>query len=176
MKAKLKDGTELEILDSPANIPVKSLLRYVNEMIAEDTWLHMRKKVIMKEEIAWKKSMVSGIRKGDIAMTIAVANGKVAGNCWAHREGPGRVRKNMGMGVAISKKFRGIGLGELLFKMTIAKARKEMEAKNIFLTVAEPNKAARKLYEKVGFRKIARFPDWIERDGKYYAQLWMVLK
>jgi RimJ/RimL family protein N-acetyltransferase len=176
LKAKFKDGTEVEILNSPKRIPVKSLLDYINGMIAENAWISKRKKVTMKEEAAWKKNTVSGIRKGDIVMSIAVADGGVAGNCWAHREGPGRISRNIVLGIAISKNFRGKGLGELLMRRTIAKSKKKFNPRNIFLTVAEPNKAARKLYEKVGFRKIARFPDWVENKGKYYALLWMVLK
>ncbi len=176
MKVKLKDGTEVELLDSPEKVPVKSLLEYINGMISENAWISKRRKVTLKEEIAWKKSTVSGIRKGDIVMSTAIADREVAGNCWAHREGPGRIKRNIVMGVAISKNFRKKGLGELLLRRIVAKAKEKFRPKNIFLTVAEPNTAARKLYEKVGFRKIARFPEWVENKGKYYALLWMVLK
>jgi ribosomal protein S18 acetylase RimI-like enzyme len=175
MKAKLKDGTEVEILDSPEKIHVREYLEYINAMMEEGAWLTHKRKSTMKEEKFWKRDVISKIKRGRMIYLVAVRGGKVAGASSAEK-GIGRNENNVCIGIAISGKFRGKGLGELLMRRAIAVAREKFRPKNIFLTVAEPNKAALKLYEKVGFRKIARFPDWIEKDGKYYAQLWMVLK
>jgi len=175
MKAKLKDGTEVEILDSPERIHVREYLEYINAMIEEGAWLTHKKKSTMGEEKFWKRDVVSKIRRGRLIYRVAVKGGKIAGASSAEK-GIGRNENNVSIGIAISGKFRGKGLGELLLRSAIAGAKEKFRPRNIFLTVAEPNKAARKLYGKVGFREVARFPDWIEDKGKYYAQLWMVLK
>lgn len=175
LKAKLKDGTEVELLDGPENIPVREYLEYINAMMEEGAWLTHKRKSTMREEKLWKGDVVSKIKRGRMIYRVAVKDGKVAGASSAEK-GIGRNENNVSVGIAISGKFRGKGLGELLMRSAIAGAKEKFRPKNIFLTVAEPNKAALKLYGKLGFRKIARFPDWIEKDGKYYAQLWMVLK
>lgn len=175
MKYNLKDGTEIEILDSPATIPVIEFQRYINSLIGEGSWVLLTEKVTLKEEKKWKKGLLSNIRKGKSAYTLAVYNGKVAGMSDATRQ-IGRNKGNVVIGLGVTKRFRRKGLGEYLLKSAIKKAKKKFNPKNIYLTVAEPNKPARELYEKVGFRKVARFPDWIENKGKYHAELLMVLK
>lgn len=175
LKAKLKDGTAVELLDSPEKIPVHEYLEYINAMIEEGAWLTHKRKSTMKEEKFWKRDVASKIKRGRMVYRVAVKDGKVAGASSAEK-GIGRNENNVCIGIAISGKFRGKGLGELLLRRVIAGAKEKFRPRNIFLTVAEPNKAARKLYGKVGFREAARFPDWIEDKGKYYAQLWMVLK
>jgi len=175
LKKKLKHGLEVEILDSPARIPVEALQKFINRLIAEEAWILRTNKVSLNEEKLWKKEKITAIRKGQVVFTAALHANEVAGMCEARKQ-TGRDGKNVGMAIGVSNKFRRKGLGEFLLLKTVEKARKKFKPNNIFLTVAEPNKGARKLYAKVGFRKIARFPDWIENNGKYYAQLWMVLK
>ncbi len=175
MKAKLKDGTEIEIMDSIKDVPLHECLRHINSAVEEGAWIIYTKKMTIKEERAWKKSCLADEKKGLMVKTVALRDGRIAGSSEGRKQ-PGRNHGNVAIGIMVTKEFRGKGLGELLLKRTIAKAKKKFRPKNIFLSVAEPNKAAMKLYEKVGFREIARFPDWIEKDGKYYAQLWMVLK
>ena len=175
MKAKLRDGTEIEILDSIEKIPVSECLRHINSLIGEGAWILYTKKMTMKEERAWKKNCLADEKKGLMIRTVALKDGRIAGSSEGRKQG-GRNRGNVAIGIAVSKEFRGRGLGEFLLRRTIAKSKRKFLPKNIFLSVAEPNKAARKLYRKVGFREIARFPDWIEKGGKYYAQVWMVLK
>lgn len=83
---------------------------------------------------------------------------------------------NVVMDVAVAKDFRRAGLGEFLMKKTIAEAKKKLKPKNLYLNVAKPNKPARKLYEKVGFRKFAVFLDWMKYKEKYHDVIWMLLK
>ena len=175
MRYKLKDGLEVKILYSPRKIPVKMLQKFINGLIAEGAWILRTEKVTLEEEKGWKKAKLSDLRKNKAIFTIAVCRKEIAGMCEGRKE-DGRERANVGIGISVSKKFRRKGLGEFLLKTTIERARKKFDPKNIFLSVAEPNNAARRLYAKVGFKKIARFPNWIEHRGKYYAKLWMVLK
>jgi len=175
MKHRLEDGLEVKILDTPNNVPVVELQKFINGLITEEAWVLRTKKVSLDEEKLWKKEKVAAIRKGQIVFTIAIHGKEVAGLCEARIQS-GRERKNVCMAVGVSTKFRRKGLGEFLLRTSIEKARKKFKPNNIFLTVAEPNLGARKLYAKVGFRKIAKFPDWLENNGKYHNQLWLVLK
>ena len=64
----------------------------------------------------------------------------------------------------ISEKFRRQGLGEKLLRTSINDAKIFLEKDNytlrkVLLTTAQDNKPARKLYEKIGFRKSAVLKD-----------------
>lgn len=175
MKHTLRDGRAVEIVLFGPRIPAKRLMDYINGIIEEDGWIHLTKKQSLKEEEAWKKSVVAGIRRGEQLHFAALYGKRVVGSCHARREA-GRAEDNIMLGIAVSKDFRREGLGEFLMKHTIAQAKGRWKPKNICLNLAAPNKRARKLYEKLGFVEFARFPKWVKRRGKYYDFAWMLLK
>ena len=123
----------------------------------------------------WKKNTLAGIRKGEQMYFAALHGKRIVGSCSA-RKGVGRDEDNVVIGIAISKDFRREGLGEFLVQHTIAKAKNKWDPKNIHLNVGAPNKGARRLYTKLGFVEMARFPKWIKKKGKYHDIIWMVLK
>lgn len=63
------------------------------------------------------------------------------------------------VGLWISKSLRNQGLGEKLLKKVIDEI-KNSGIKNVELTVQEDNKAARKLYQKVGFKLMHRIENF----------------
>jgi len=60
--------------------------------------------------------------------------------------------------IGVHPDFRGVGIADALLQLM----EKEISVKKIFLEVAENNTAARKLYERNGYKQIAIRP-------KYYA-------
>ena len=76
--------------------------------------------------------------------------------------------------IAIAKEFRGIGLGEALLSENIRLAKK-MRPKTLYLTVMAPNKRARALYRKLGFREFAIFPKWAKYGNRYVDKIFMKL-
>ena len=175
MKHKLKDGRVVEIVSLSAKIPTRWLLDYINGIIEEDVWLGHTKKFSMKQQEEWKKNTLKAMRKGEQLYFAALYGKRILGSCSAGR-GTGRDEDNVMLGIAVSKDFRREGLGEFLMKHAIARAKSKWKPKNIYLNLAAPNKGARKLYGKLGFVEIARFPKWVKRRGKYYDFVWMILR
>lgn len=175
MKHKLKDRRVVEIVPLSAKVPAKWLMDYINGIIEEDGWIHLTKRQGLKEEEAWKKNTLAGIKKGEQLHFAALYGERVVGSCHARREA-GRNKDNIMLGIAVSRDFRREGLGEFLMKHTISKAKRKWKPKNIYLNLAAPNKRAMRLYEKIGFVEFARFPNWVKRRGKYYDFSWMLLK
>ena len=67
-------------------------------------------------------------------------------------------------------------MGQAMLNALILRAKKAFKPKNIWLYAYAANRPAIKLYEKVGFRKIAVLPNWFFRYGRYIDKVEMLLK
>ena len=175
MRHKLKDGRVVQIVWLSPKVPAKALQKYINDIIEEDVWIHYTKKFSLKEQEEWKKNTLGAIKKNQQMYLAAIYGNEVVGSCSAIR-GVGRGEGNVKLGLAVSKAFRREGLGEFLMRETISQIKKKWNPKNTYLDVAGPNKAAQKLYTKLGFVEFARFPKWVKRHGEYHDFVWMILK
>ena len=80
-----------------------------------------------------------------------------------------------GIGVAILKEYRGLGIGNKMMEVLIKLGRK-MGFKFLRLTVFASNKVAINLYKKFGFKKVARIPKELLYKGKYVDDIIMMKK
>jgi len=172
MKHKLKDGRVVDIVLLSSKIPVKRLLEYINSFVEEDAMLTYDKPLTLKQEKEWVEGTLKGIKNKEQLYYCALFEGEVVAGCTA-RQGLGRERGNVVLGIAVKKGFRRSGLGGFLMGHTISQSRKWLNPKNIYLSVAAPNKPAQALYGKLGFREMARFPKWMKHKGKYHDVIWM---
>ncbi|MFH1222343.1 MAG: GNAT family N-acetyltransferase [Candidatus Micrarchaeota archaeon] len=175
MKFKLKDGRVVDVILLNAGISVKALQSYINEIIAEKAYIMMNKKATYSEEKKWKQDSLAGMKKGQKIHLIALSGKRVIASFGANR-GMWNESCNVSIGASVAKDFRHGGLGEFMLRTLVKKAKQKFKPKNVYLSVLGPNKPARRLYEKVGFRKMAVFPKWIKHEGKYIDEIWMRLK
>lgn len=175
MKIKLKDGKTVEMVPLSRKITVRMLLNYINDLTDENLYLSHDKKYTYKQEKEWFENTLKNMKKGIHIHHIVLCNRRIIGSATAS-QGTGRERNNVGLGVAISKEFRRVGLGEKLLKFIIKKAKKKWKPKNIFLSVASENKPAYNLYKKIGFKEFSRFPKWIKYKNRYVDQIFLLYK
>jgi RimJ/RimL family protein N-acetyltransferase len=173
-KVKLKDGRIAVIDFLKESDSAEELRKFINSIIAEDAFLIYNRKTTMKEEKEWKKNELKKFRERTGFLLIAKINRKIVGSSGAGK-GPHRAKGNVELGIAISKEGRGIGLGEVLLRTNIRITKKFLTPKNIYLTAFELNKPALSLYKKLGFKEIAKLPEWLEHGGKYCDQIVMKL-
>lgn len=173
-KVKLRNGKSVTISYLSRKDSVREILRYINRFVAEGSHLGFDKKFTLKEESRWKKDKLALMKKGDAFVIIARIDGRIASIAEARR-GNFKERNNVGCGIGVTKECRRLGLGEIMLRRLIIIAKKKMKPKNIYLTVDEPNRPARLLYKKLGFREIARFRGWVLHKGKYIDKLFMKL-
>lgn len=79
------------------------------------------------------------------------------------------------LGVALRKHWRGKGLGWILMKELIVVVEQRWHPLHIYLHVVSSNTKARALYKSLGFRMIARLPQWFEYNGKYLDEYILIL-
>ena len=175
-KIKLRDGRIATIGFLSEKDGVRELQRFINGLVKESTYLLYDRRMTLKEEKEWKRKNLAAFRKRDGYALVARVDGKLAGTSNAHRE-KFKARDNITLAIAIAKRYRGIGLGEALLRLNIKTAKRFFRPKprSIYLSVFGPNKAARSLYRKLGFREFAVFPGWFLHRGKYEDQVFMKL-
>ena len=81
-----------------------------------------------------------------------------------------------GLGIAILKDYRGIGLGKYLLGeiLELAKEKLKPKPKIIKLSVVSVNKVAISLYKKMDFKEIARIPKQFKYKKKIYDEIIML--
>lgn len=78
--------------------------------------------------------------------------------------------------VSVAPAARGQGIGERLVRAATEHARAWPGITSLHLTVMDTQTAARRLYERCGFRVWGTQPDAVRRDGQVHAEHWMVLE
>jgi RimJ/RimL family protein N-acetyltransferase len=170
----LADGRTATVSFLAAKDDVGELRGFINAFVDEKAYILADRKFTLKQEAAWKQDTLASQRKGGKYVLVARIGGKIAGTTEGRRE-PFKARSNVTLGLAIAKPYRRIGLGEALLRLNIETAKKMMKPKTIWLSILAPNKPARALYHKVGFREFAVFPKWLLHDGKYVDHVFMRL-
>ena len=156
----------LEIRPPRKTDPAETYLDFIRDLIAEGAFILVDRKPTLKEEREWLGGRLKGIRSGKQIFLTAWDGDRYVGGCEARRD-LWKESGNVSMGLAVSKAYRGRGLGEKLLRETILLARRKFRPKNIYLRVFSDNKVAKSLYRKVGFRKMAHFPAWTLHKGRY---------
>ncbi|MBI5226965.1 GNAT family N-acetyltransferase [Candidatus Micrarchaeota archaeon] len=171
---KLKDGRTATIDFLKPNDSAKELMNFINAFVDEGANLSYDRKFTLKEENEWKKNHLKGFLKNESFCIIAKVDGKIAGTSDSTRK-LFKLKDNVVIGLAIGKKYRGIGLGEILLRKNIEISRTKLNPKNLYLTVFTTNKPAIKLYRKLGLKEFARLPKWVLQKGKYVDEIYMKL-
>jgi len=162
----LRDGTTVRIEPVNGKENVREFQRFINTLTREGTYLLVDKPVTLKEEKQWLQTQIQAQRKGEQIYLKALVNDRLIGDCFA-KPGFGRNHGNVNLGIAIAKNWRGKGIGRILLEELILRSQQKWHPKNIYLHVVSFNKKARQLYESLGFRIIARLPQWFEYNTMY---------
>ena len=173
-KFAARDGTVV-VFREPRPSDAKLLMDFINAFVAEPmSGLLINKRVRLKEEKAWLRGWLADIRSRKGVMLLVEADGRIQGNCTVSR----LVWKSSHMadaGIALSKDFRGRGIGEALMKETIELARKRMSGlEMIQLKAFDYNERALELYKKLGFVVVGRVPRANKEGKDYYDDVLMV--
>jgi RimJ/RimL family protein N-acetyltransferase len=169
-RRKLRDGTEV-ILRAPRMEDLDDLLRFINALVKEDAMILMTKPIARSEEAAWLSNSLSEIETGKAVYVVAEADGRVVANCSINFK-KGKESHVCGLGIAIDKGYRDRGLGTIMMDELIRQARR-FGKKLVLLDVFEPNRRARHVYEKAGFKVVGRTPKQIRYKGRYIAAVHM---
>lgn len=164
-KEALLTNGKICLLKSPCPEDAQRMLDYLKQTAAETHFmLRLPEEVTMTKE-AEVRFLQDSLENPSAVMINAVVDGELAGNVGLNPVNPGRkTRHRATVGIALLKRYWGMGLGRLLMEEAIRSAL-EMGYSQVELGVYEDNARAIRLYEKLGFerwgrsRRAFRLPD-----------------
>ena len=154
----------------------RDFMDFINPFAGEKAYIRIRKKKTLAQERKWLAGIKKDINDGNHVRVLLVAGGKLAGVCDALRKSPEGESGNVHFGLAVSKKFRGRGFGELLLRKCIALARKKLKPHRMWIEYVEGNEPAERLYRKVGFVECCRLDEYVNHYGKWRDHVLMAYK
>lgn len=117
----------------------------------------------LEDEIKFLEKLVSS---KDRCMFMAMHEGKIIGLTGFHGSSLKRISHKVSFGISLLRAYRGLGMGSILMKLLVEKAKKYGK-KKIELDVRIDNPRAIRVYEKVGFVKEGIRKNGFYVDGKY---------
>ncbi len=125
-------------------------------------------------EIDWFVNEYKLMLKKKAVVMVAVENNKVIGLCDIISErSNSELSHSASLGISIKNDYRSMGIGKVLIKESIEKARNLFDV--IYLSVFETNYVARKLYSSAGFKEIGIKENAIKRENNYINEILMEL-
>lgn len=171
----LKDG-RTAILRSPTPEDAANLLDMLKTTAGETEFL-LRYPEESLTDVKAEEAFINGICQSETNMMILCElDGKIVGNCHLWYSPMLKLRHRGEVALALVKECWGLGIGSAMFAEMIAQA-KHWGLEFLALSYIEGNDRARGLYEKMGFREVARIPDAYRlKDGGLRCDIWMMKK
>ena len=130
----------------------------------------------LRVETKWLNDKLEKILKQECVYLCAFCNNQLIGSSEITLKD--KVKSHIGsFGIAIDKKFRGMGIGKKLMELVLSESIKNiLSLKIIELEVFGNNPLAKKMYEKFGFEEFGRLPQGILHQGKFVDAILMYKK
>lgn len=164
----LKDGRTV-VIRRAIEADAESLIRNINEVGAEGDW-------ILTESLAWdlrrEREWIRGFDDSSSVLYVGEVDGRVVGQVDAHIASYAKARHVSSLGIAITKSYRGLGIGRFLMERVLVwmKARGVEKA---VLEVFSTNERAIALYQKLGFEVEGARKRHYKIRGKYVDDVMM---
>lgn len=151
-KVTLKNGGEL-LIRKAAESDGEEMAKFKIGISGESDFLSYGRDELEITPETEKKIIASENGADNSVIILGLMDGEIAG--FVTFKGGARVRKRHGgeMGIAVRRKYWGLGLGGLLVEALLEWARGTGIVRKIDLVTRADNEKAIKLYERYGFRK-----------------------
>ena len=129
-------------------------------------------KVTREEEAEWLAQTLVEIEGGEVINAIAEIDGKIIANGEVTRGRYKDTRHHGHMGLTMISGYRGHGIGRMIIETLVRESRRA-GLRTLEVEFLAENDAARRAYQKGGFKQAGIIPHKIFRDGKYFDGLIM---
>ena len=149
---------------------MRALLAFVNDLIAEDTYLMLSgNKMTEEEEKKYVTDALDRMKKNEKIHMVAAVGDRIVGSADIRR-GDRRKHHIGEIGIAILPSYRGQGIGKQLMKILITEGIR-MGLRMLMLHCFENNTVALALYKKLGFIECGVLPEAFLWRGKYIGEV-----
>ncbi len=165
------NGGREVVLRTPRWEDLDDLTEFINSLVDERVDIATDQKATREQEADWLGRRLASLEKGEQFSLIAEVDGKVVANSEITKR-EGYSKHVGGLGIAIKKGYRDIGIGTGMLKTLLSQAEK-MGLKIVLLNVFSTNERAIHVYEKAGFKQTGRRPKFFFKNGKYIDDIIM---
>ena len=171
----LKDGRSAT-LRSPVPEDGAALLDFLR-LTAGETEFLIRYPEECMTDVKAEEAFLSNICQSETnLMILCEIDGRLVGNCHLWYEPKKKLRHRGELAIALTKDCWGLRLGSAMLSELVTQAER-WGLENLFLSYIEGNDRGRGLYEKLGFREVARIPESYRlKDGSLRSDIWMMKK
>ncbi len=158
----------------PTEDDVQKLLTYINELSREQTYINYQgEQLTLEQEQEFLTKRLEAISKHTAVMLVLEIDNIICGvssiECKKFAES-----HVGGFGISLRKDVRSQGLGTVLMHSVLTEATKQLKGLRVVeLYLFDSNKAAYKLYTKLGFVEYGRIPQGLKRKGIYEDKIGM---
>jgi len=149
----------------PKQTDLHQVLTYINDLIAEDTYIIMSGEPVTElEEMEYLTGLLKDIRQKQAVALYVFDGDKLVANGQIKK----RVRRlsHIGdFGITVSKEYRQDGVGSQLMSMLLEEA-KAIGVKIVTLEVFSNNERACHVYQKMGFTEFGVLPKSVVHRGE----------
>ncbi len=167
-----KKGRQVLIRSLRRDEDVDELLRFINELVDEDIFINMTRRVSKGEESEWLSGRLRALEEGRGFNLLAFHGRRIVANAGLDRLS-GRSGHVGGLGIAVSRGFRDEGIGSELLRELMRLAKDSLNLKMLTLHVFSANERAVHVYEKLGFERCGRLPGAIFWQGDFIDDVLM---
>jgi len=150
---------------------------FVNKKVSRRSRIFERFIIKLSTQKAYRKiSRMLKIIPSYIFIVYKDLNSKIIGFSYLRLKFNGKIKGFVGnLGIAVSEKFRGYGIGKILMNKLIEEGKKS-KVKCIQLTTLENNKKAISLYKRNGFIEDQNYKGKEIWEGQEYNDIRMLLE
>ncbi len=174
----LKDGRKLT-LRNPQVWDARAVLSVFRQVADETEFLlnypeEIREIYTLEKETAFLQRVKEN---PDSLMLLAFVDNEYIGNCSIDFNTKIKTGHRRQIGIAIQRKYWGIGIGSIMFENMIQTAKSRGGVSQLELDVVEGNERGMALYKKFGFETVATLPNAIKlKDGTLLDTYTMIKK
>ena len=150
----------------PEKRDAEQLMNYINALVKDREFIGKQKPVSKQEEIKWLRSVLRGMRKGEMIDMVIELDGKIVGNSQIEVNPLDAAKKSGEFSLGIIKEAQNMGIGKRLMD-TLIKQSKLLKLKTIEIDAFGLNERALHVYEGAGFRRAGTIPHYYNHYGKY---------
>ncbi|KOO51574.1 GNAT family N-acetyltransferase [Viridibacillus arvi] len=174
MNVRLKNGNEVTIKEANKN-DAQQMINFYNVVGGETDFLSFGKNEFNRDLEEYKKFIDSTSMEQNSIILIATLKDEIIGIASINSSQKDRTKHVGTLGIVVSEKLIGQGLGRILMEELINWAPSNGVTKKIRLVTREDNVFAIELYEKLGFEKEGLLKKDNLINGVYYSTLVMGL-
>ncbi len=166
-----KSGKKLTVR-LPDQADLQQVLTYINDLIAEDTYIIMSGEPVTElEENNYLATLLKEIDQKQVAAFYVFDGDKLVANCQIKKR-QRRLSHIGDFGITVAKEYRQDGVGSQLMSMLLEEA-KNIGVKIVTLEVFSNNERACHVYQKMGFTEFGVLPKSVVHRGEVISLIQM---